>query len=481
LRKAIGKKNREAMARLKPAFFDGCRASGTGEQLIEHLWNTNEKSADYSFNKSHAACYALIAYRTAWLKANFCAEYMAALISSVMSTKDKVPFFVQRCEEMGIEILPPDVNESDHEFVVIDGNIRFGLDAVKGVGYAAVEAIKDARAEGGPFTSIWDFCERVDCRCVNKKAIEALVKAGAFGSTGASRKGMLMVLEQAQGAGQKKQQDAELGQASFFDLGGDPAGGAASAFSAPAHPPIPSEEFEQHDLLAHEKEAIGLFLSTHPLKEVRDALHEAVDKPLRELDSCKDGDWLTVGGMITEARRIKTRAGKTMMFAKLSDLDAEVDLLIFEDQILEYEQELQVDSIVLVRGQLDHGDRGTCVKPKTVERFDPTPEDVERAREKAAKQATGPLPLRLCLDATGLAASVIEDLKHVLGNFPGESDVVLDVVTSAGPRVLRFGPEYRVAPTISLRSELQRILGPAALSSAAPEQAPAAAQAASAS
>ena len=183
LRKAIGKKNRAAMAELKPEFYEGCRASGTSPHVIEQLWAINEKSADYSFNRSHAACYGLIAYRTAWLKANFPAEYMAALISSVMSTKDKVPFFVARCEEMGIEILPPDVNLSDHEFMVVEGNIRFGLDAVKGVGFAAVEAMKRAREEGGPFTSLWDFCERVDCRTVNKKAIEALIKCGAFGST----------------------------------------------------------------------------------------------------------------------------------------------------------------------------------------------------------------------------------------------------------------------------------------------------------
>ena len=183
LRKAIGKKNRAAMAELKPMFFDGCRESGTAPDVIEMLWTVNEKSADYSFNRSHAACYGLIAYRTAWLKANYPAEYMAALISSVMDTKDKVPFFVNQAESMGIEILPPDVNLSDHEFMVVEGNIRFGLDAVKGVGYAAVEAIKRAREDGGPFTSLWDFCERVDARAVNKRAIEALVKCGAFGST----------------------------------------------------------------------------------------------------------------------------------------------------------------------------------------------------------------------------------------------------------------------------------------------------------
>ncbi|HEY2397601.1 MAG TPA: DNA polymerase III subunit alpha, partial [Solirubrobacteraceae bacterium] len=249
LRKAIGKKNRLAMAALKPEFVVGCRASGTSESVIEFLWQTNEKSADYSFNKSHAACYALIGYRTAWLKANFPAEYMAALISSVMSTKDKVPYFVARCEDMGIEILPPDVNLSDHEFTVgapssesLIGNIRFGLDAVKGVGYQAVDAIKRARQDGGEFTSLWDFCERVDSRTVNKKAIEALIKCGALGSTGASRRGMLAVLEQAQAGGQQMQQDALIGQGSIFDLD---EGQAAPAASTLARLPIPAEEFDQ--------------------------------------------------------------------------------------------------------------------------------------------------------------------------------------------------------------------------------------------
>src|SRR5205814_2837666 len=191
LRKAIGKKNRAAMAKLRPEFVEGCRASGTRPEVVEWLWEVNERSAGYSFNRSHAACYALIAYRTAWLKANYPAEYMAALISSVMDTKDKVPFFVARCEEMGIGILPPDVNLSDHEFIVVEGNVRFGLDAVKGVGYAAVEAIKAAREAAGPFDSLWDFCARVDPRAVNKKAIEAPINCGAFGATGDSRTGML--------------------------------------------------------------------------------------------------------------------------------------------------------------------------------------------------------------------------------------------------------------------------------------------------
>ena len=180
LRKAIGKKQRDQMAALKDRFFEGARATGTSERVINELWAVNEAAADYSFNRSHAACYGLISYRTAWLKANYPAEYMAALISSVMSTKDKVPFFVAQCEDMGIEVLPPDVNESGHDFKVVEGNIRFGLDAVKGLGYQAVEAIIRAREEGGPFTSVWDFCRRVDCQAVNKKASESLVKCGAL-------------------------------------------------------------------------------------------------------------------------------------------------------------------------------------------------------------------------------------------------------------------------------------------------------------
>src|SRR3954452_14809249 len=203
---------------------------------------------------------------------------MAALISSVMSTKDKVPFFVSRCEEMGIEVLPPDVNESGHDFVVVEGNIRFGLDAVKNVGAAAVDAIIEAREKGGEFSSIWDFCERVDCRAVNKKAIESLIKCGALDSTGASRNGMLQVLPDAQGSGQKTQQDALLGQGSIFDLeepappAGASGGSGPSPFGGSQHPPVPMVADDRTERGAMEKETLGLFLSSHPLKEVRAAL-----------------------------------------------------------------------------------------------------------------------------------------------------------------------------------------------------------------
>ncbi len=515
LRKAIGKKNRQAMAALKPEFVEGCRASGTRPEVIEFLWQTNEKSADYSFNKSHAACYGLIAYRTAWLKANYTAEYMAALISSVMSTKDKVPFFVARCEEMGIEILPPDVNLSDHEFTVVDGNIRFGLDAVKGVGYQAVEAIKRAREDsrpahpahparpgGGPFISLWDFCERVDNRAVNKKAIEALIKCGALGSTGATRKGMLAVLEQAQAAGQKSQQDAQIGQGSIFDLDGagegldprppGPAGGARAGGDSigglmrPSHPPIPAGEFEQAELLAAEKEAIGLFVSAHPLKPVREALRARVDCPLAALAERRDKDWVTVGGIVTEAKRIRTRNGDHMMFATLDDLEGSVEMLVFGKALAEHEAVLAVDQVLLVRGRVDHKEAGkTCLVVQSAETFQPTAQELARAGAESmpahparAGGARGdgsppapPLapsasrggadPIHLRVDATRLPASFIEDLKQLIESHPGPAEVVLEMDTRTGRRRLRLGEAYRVAPTAMLHSELEQIIAPA--------------------
>src|SRR5215218_4359481 len=292
LRKAVGKKKRDLMATMKDKFVQGLAVSNTDRRVAQDLWSLMEAAADYSFNRSHAACYALISYRTAWLRANYPAEYMAALISSVMSTKDKVPFFVACCEDMGIEVLPPDVNKSGHNFVVSGNSIRFGLDAVKNVGHIAVQAILDAREEGGEFASIWDFCERVDTRAVNKRAVECLVKCGALDSTSASRKGMLQALPAATAFGQKAQEDSRLGQGSIFDFGEE--SGAASAPAQHHHrPPISVAEFDRAELLALEKETLGTYLSSHPLAEVGAALSARVDCSLAQLGGKADGSWVT--------------------------------------------------------------------------------------------------------------------------------------------------------------------------------------------
>ncbi|MBO0768283.1 MAG: DNA polymerase III subunit alpha [Solirubrobacterales bacterium] len=477
LRKAIGKKNREAMAKLKPEFIEGCRKSGTDQSVIDHLWATNEKSADYSFNKSHAACYGLISYRTAWLRANYPAEYMAALISSVMDTKDKVPFFVSQAEQMGIEILPPDVNESDHEFVVVNGDIRFGLDAVKGVGHSAVEAIKEARAER-PFRDIFDFCERVDSRAVNRKAIESLINCGAFGSTGHTRKGMLAVLDQAQAAGQKAQQDADLGQGSLFDGLGAASGleHGSSSGASPMHAPIPEGEFEQAELLALEKESVGLFISTHPLKEVAAAMEAEVDYSLSELEGVPDQERVVVGGIVAASKRLKTKKGDWMMFATLEDLGGTVEMVIFSDTLEECQEALERDTVVTVKGKVDHKDPGrTSLVVNKVEKFEPTAEEIAAAEQEAAKRPPVNTPFRLCLDATALAAPVIGELRDLLSNYPGESQVVVELSTSAGPRRLALGDDFKVTrQDASLHAELDRLLGSAIITAAKGEVASAA-------
>ena len=470
LRKAIGKKNREAMALLKPEFVEGCRASGTSQSTIESLWATNEKSADYSFNKSHAACYALISYRTAWLRANYPAEYMAALISSVMDTKDKVPFFVAQAEQMGIQILPPDVNLSDHTFMVVDGDIRFGLDAVKGVGHAAVEAIKEAReSEAGPFTSLWDFCERVDARCVNKKAIEALIKCGAFGSTGATRKGMLEVLEAAQHAGAKAQLDAQIGQSSIFDLAGfgEPENGTP-AFSRPSHPPIPTLEADRQELLLYEKESVGLFISEHPLKTVREALRLKVDCACTDLAGRKNGDWVKVGGMVSAAKKIRTRSGSVMMFATIDDLEGNVEVRVFEKALTAAEGALAEDNIVIVRGRVDHMDGGKiCVIVSEATLFEPSEREITKAREQAVRQAEKVVvPLSLRLDATRLPETVIGDLKELFSQHPGDTEVVLEVATSEGPRRLKLGAGFKVTRSPALLAEYEHIVASRELATA---------------
>jgi len=458
LRKAIGKKNREAMASLKEVYFQGARATGTSETVINQLWAVNEAAADYSFNRSHAACYGLVGYRTAWLKANYPAEYMAALISSVMSTKDKVPFFVSCCEDMGLTVLPPDVNESTHDFTVHTGEngardtIRFGLDAVKNVGSAAVDRIMQAREEGGRFTSLWDFCARVDCQAVNKRAIEALVKCGALDSTGATRTGMASIMEQAQSAGSKVQQDVQMGQGSIFDL--EEPGAAASSTS---DLPVPALPDERAQLNAWEKETLGLFLSSHPLKEVRAAFREKVDCSIADLSDRKlDGQKVLVGGMVTECKRIRTRKGDAMMFATLDDLEGSVEMVVFAKSVEESGPVIEGDGVILVRGRVEHKDGGDIkLVVDDVKAFEPTPEQVAAA---AARPEPELLIKRLTIEVAGhVPVSFLDDLKDLCRANPGEHELELVV----GRRTLRLGEAYRVKPTGSCLAELDQLPGTA--------------------
>jgi DNA polymerase-3 subunit alpha len=462
LRKAIGKKKRDLMATMKDKFMQGLKESGTAPKVAQDLWKLNEAAADYSFNKSHAACYALISYRTAYLKANYPAEYMAAVISSVMNTKDKVPFFVNRCAEMGIDVLPPDVNSSDHGFVVSENAIRFGLDAVKNVGHSAVEAILRAR-EDAPIASIWDFCERVDSRAVNKRAIECLVKCGALDSTDATRRGMLEALPSAQAAGQKAQEDAQMGQGSIFDFGEEAGGGAAQSQAHQHRPPISAAEFERAELLALEKETLGTYLSSHPLTEVGPALRAKVDCSLAELGGKPDGAWVTVGGIVVDCKKIRTKSGNQMMFATLDDVEGQVEMLVFKADQAESAAVIAPDAIVLVRGRLDHKDRGeTKLVVQEAQRFEPDADEVAKAGKVAAAPAG---PLELTIDPAALSApGLFDELKAVFEHHKGDADVHLVVETGSGARkVVRLGSEYRVRPSSGLRAEIGHVLGASAL------------------
>jgi DNA polymerase-3 subunit alpha len=443
LRKAIGKKIHSLMASLKDKFLEGCAANDVTPAVANQLWKDMEQAQDYSFNKSHAACYGLIAYRTAYLRANWPAEYMAALISSVMNTKDKVPFYVAACDELGIEVLPPDVNSSASDFAVVEGKIRFGLNAVKNVGEGAVRSIIAAREEEGPFTSIWDFCERVDPQLVNKRALESLVKCGALDSTGATRKGMSEVLEDSLSWGGQQQADRLAGQGSIFDLGEE------TEERPRHHRPIPTEEWEKSERLAFEKESLGLYVSEHPLDGVKASLRKKTDCPIAELERRRDGEVVTVGGIVGAIKSLTTKKGEPMVFMRLDDLSGSVETVVFNSVYAASRDFLEADRVLVLKGRVDHKEGETKLIAMEVAPFEATPDRNE---------------VRLRVDARKAPAGLVHDLAELLREYPGDAKVLAAIETSAGPVMLAFGPDYRVRPEPDFFAEVKSLLGEAAVS-----------------
>jgi DNA polymerase-3 subunit alpha len=275
---------------------------------------------------------------------------------------------------------------------------------------------------------------------------------------------MLEVLAGAQSAGQKTQEDSRRGQGSIFDLGAAPEGGesppAGGAFAAPRHPVVPAEEFDQRELLRLEKETLGTFVSAHPLGEVREALRARVERPLADVPSLSDGAWVTVGGIVAEAKKVRTRRGGYVMFAALDDLEGRLELFV-RDAASEVAESIEVDRVVVIRGRVDKGEAGKLsLVVHEAETFEPDADELATARARSA-QATGPLVLRI--NAAEFGAGLIDELKSVFGDFPGENEVQLEMRTREGVRRLRFGPDYRVTPSPALRAELDQLLGPAAL------------------
>jgi DNA polymerase-3 subunit alpha len=442
LRKAIGKKIHSLMASLKDKFIEGCVANGTTPQVARQLWDDMEKAQDYSFNKSHAAGYALIAYRTAWLRANHPHEYMAALISSVMNTKDRVPFYVNACHELGIEVLPPDVNASQVDFAVVEGKIRFGLNAVKNVGETACKAIVAAREGGGPFESIWDFTERVDPQVVNKRALESLVKSGALDSTGAPRRGMVEVLDQALSWGGGEFEARERGQGSIFDLMDE------SEQRPRHHAPIAPDEYEKSDLLRLEKETLGLWISEHPLAEVAAQLRRKCDQALGDLERCRDGEIVTVGGIVSAVKQLTTKKGDPMVFLRLDDLTGSAEAVVFNSVYAASRELCEADRVLVLKGRVDHKEGESKLIAIEVAEFE---------------AYIRPSEVRLKIDARKAPAGTLRELGHVVRDYPGEAKVVLALETSEGPRTLEFGPDYRVAPVPDFYAEVKALLGEAAV------------------
>jgi DNA polymerase-3 subunit alpha len=445
LRKAIGKKIHALMASLKDKFLEGCAANDVVPSVAQQLWKDMESSQDYSFNKAHAACYALIAYRTAWLKANHPREYMAALISSVMNTKDRVPFYVNACREMDIDVLPPDVNSSRQDFAVVGGVIHFGLNAVKNVGEAAAEAIVRVRGEGGPFESIWELTERVDPQVLSKRALESLVKCGALDSTGATRMGMLAALDAALGHGQRISADRLAGQASIFD-------GAFGEDERPAHvqhPTLAGTEFDERELLRLEKEVLGLYVSEHPLERVRSELRRKTDCALTDLERRRDGEFVTVGGIVSGLKQVTTKRGEPMVFVTLDDPTGSAEVVVFNSTYAAARELLEADRILVVKGRVDHKQAG---ETKLI-----------ASEVSAFESALVRREVRLRIDARQAPAGLIRELATLVSDYPGDAPVYLALETSLGQRTLALGPEYRVKPEADFFAEIRALLGEAAL------------------
>ncbi|HEY3418137.1 MAG TPA: DNA polymerase III subunit alpha, partial [Armatimonadota bacterium] len=346
---ALRKKQLEKMAKLEPVFLAGVKeTSKFTNQEAEALWDRLKEFAKYAFNKAHSACYAIVAYQTAFLKANYPVEFMAALLTSVGDSQEKVGFYVAECQRLNIQVLPPDLNASRDSFTIEDGKIRFGMSAIKGVGQGAVEAIVAARAADGPFADLFDFCCRVESTLCNRLALEALIKSGGLDTLPGSRAQKLAVLDSAIDMGQAAARDKAAGQISLF---GEIA--ETAQMIVPELPALP--EYPPQQLLAMEREFLGLYISDHPINAHLEALTAQRTAMVEELPETREGDEVIIGGMLTGVKPYTTKNGKLMGFLTLDDLTGTVEITAFAEPFDKYQRFLQVDQILLVKGTLDFG------------------------------------------------------------------------------------------------------------------------------
>ena len=450
LRKAMGKKIREAMEKEREKFTTGVVDNGYEHSLAVEMFDIIAQFADYAFNKSHSYGYGYIAYQIAYLKANYPVEYLSALLTSVKAKLESAAVYLNECRLMGIEVGVPDVNRSESDFTPVPnlaapgaasdgkaaspGNIIFGLSAIRNVGVGFVEKVLAARKEGGPYESFLDFVERVELDALNKRTIESLIKGGAFDSLGHPRKGLLQVYEQIIDLTVQRRREHDMGVMSLFgDLDDGP--------SFDERPSIPDVEFEKMPKLANEKEMLGLYISGHPLLGFEKHIARKVDCSVAGLSETPDGAIVKVGGVITNLQRKWTRKGDLMAVFDLEDLEGSVEVMVFPRTMQEHGPKLVDDAIVLVRGRTENDDL-----PKLFA------QDIEIVEDLSDNS-----PVRVKIPIEHQLPGRIADLKSILAAHPGESPVELHL---SERQVLRLPDDYAVNNANGVIAELRVLLGP---------------------
>ena len=442
LRKAMGKKNKEILDKEYVPFEAGMKENGFSGAAISRLWEVLIPFSDYAFNRAHSAGYGMVSYWTAYLKANFPTEYMAALLTSVRDDKDKSALYLSECRRMGIQVLPPDVNESDAEYTPRGKDIRFGLAAIRNVGEGVVASIKGSRDSKGRYASFGDFLAKVDVAVCNKKTIESLIKAGAFGSLGATRKGLISIyLEAIDSIIETKRAEA-IGQ---FDLFGGETVSAVAGLDIE----IPTGEWEKAMLLSYEREMLGLYVSDHPLLGVEHILRANTDMTISELveEGATHESMVTVGGLITSVTRKVTRQGASWAVVTIEDLEGSVEALFFSKTYNQYAMSLTEDRIVTIRGRVDR--REEQLRFTAVEMTMP---DISR----------GPVgPLVISMPINQCTPPIVERMKEILRTHPGKREVHLYLDDNGAKTIMKVDALVTASPSLS--ADLKSILGPGCL------------------
>jgi DNA polymerase-3 subunit alpha len=439
LRRAMGKKDLEAMSKQRDQFIQGAKKRKINEKTAEKIFNNMEKFAEYGFNKSHSAAYAFIAYQTAYLKANYPVEFMAALLSAEMSDTDKVVKFIMECKEREIDILPPDVNESEKDFTVIGQKIRFGLAAVKNVGETAIESIIQSRNEDGRFSSIFDFCERVDLRKVNKRVIESLIKCGAFDSTDAFRSQLMEVFDEALTLGQSHQKDKEMGQFALFG------GAETESIKRVKYPDL--EEFAENKILAFEKETLGFYVSGHPLLKHADEIDKFATVDTQTINTTSDLKDVKICGIITDVTVKITKRGDRMAFLKLEDMSGFLEVIVFADVFKVAETLISSEKPLLIRGDIDRNESSSKLIANEIVDL------------KAAEELIVDL-VEFDIKKDSDTEDKLSRLKNIILEHQGEcqADLILNVEGKGVARI-RMANRYKVKPSKFLKSAARNIFG----------------------